>query len=208
MTLSDAVLRRWWSLAESVRQGAHTILSPVWIPIASRFSMLQMIMQLSLWSLMTSYSYSFHPSTLSSIRTWWIREYANPLPQISLSSSSLYAIPPPVPPSVYAGLTRTGYLPMISTASNASSIEVHVLLIGTGSPIFSIVSLNSSLSSDIAIASGCVPRRWTLSLSNVPFSASSEQMFRAVCPPIPAMIPSTPSFSMILAMMSASMGST
>ena len=100
MTLRDAFLRRWWSMSESVRQGAQTMLSPVWIPMASRFSMLQMMMQLSLWSLMTSYSYSFHPSTLSSIRTWWIREYARPLLQMSLSSCSSYAIPPPVPPRV------------------------------------------------------------------------------------------------------------
>ena len=86
-------------------------------------------------------------------------------------------------------------------------MEVQVLLIGTGSPIFSMVSLNSSLSSDMAMASGWVPRSSTPSLSRVPFSASSEQMLSAVWPPIPAMMPSTFSFSMILAMMSADMGS-
>ena len=74
MTLSEASLRRWWSMSDNVRHGAQTMLSPVWIPMASMFSMLHMMMQLSLWSLMTSYSYSFQPSTLSSMRTWWIRE--------------------------------------------------------------------------------------------------------------------------------------
>lgn len=100
MTFSAAVLRRWWSVSERVRQGATTMDSPVWIPMASRFSMLQMMMQLSLESLMTSYSYSFHPRTDSSMRTWWILEYARPRAQISSSSSSLWAIPPPVPPRV------------------------------------------------------------------------------------------------------------
>ncbi len=74
MTLSAAPLRRWWSLSERVRHGATTMLSPVWMPMASRFSMLQMMMQLSAASLITSYSYSFHPRTLSSMRTWWILE--------------------------------------------------------------------------------------------------------------------------------------
>ena len=90
MTFRAAVLRRWWSVSERVRQGAQTMDSPVWIPMASRFSMLQMMMQLSLESLMTSYSYSFH----------WILEYASPRAQISSSSSSSWAMPPPVPPSV------------------------------------------------------------------------------------------------------------
>ena len=102
---------------------------------------------------------------------------------------------------------RTGYLPMTLTASLASSIELTDLDTGTGSPILSMVSLNSSLSSDMAMASGCVPTREQWSLSSSPESASSEQMFRAVCPPIPDRTPSTPSFSMILATLEATRGS-
>ena len=78
---------------------------------------------------------------------------------------------------------------------------------GTGSPILSMVSLNSSLSSDMAMASGWVPTREQPSLSSSPESASSEQMFRAVWPPMPESTPSTPSLSMILAMLAASSGS-
>ena len=51
------VLARW----SSVWLGATTMLSPVWIPIGSRFSMLQTVMQLSKRSRTTSYSISFQP---------------------------------------------------------------------------------------------------------------------------------------------------
>ena len=42
--------------------GATTMVSPVWTPIGSKFSMLQMVMQLSAPSRITSYSISFQPS--------------------------------------------------------------------------------------------------------------------------------------------------
>ena len=44
--------------------------SPVWMPMGSMFSMLQMVMQVSFESLITSYSNSFQPSMLSSTSTW------------------------------------------------------------------------------------------------------------------------------------------
>ena len=78
---------------------------------------------------------------------------------------------------------------------------------GTGSPILSMVSLNSSLSSDMAMASGWVPTREQWSLSSSPESANSEQMLSAVWPPIPERTPSTPSFSMIFATLDAVSGS-
>ncbi len=53
--------RSWYSLSESVWLGATTMLSPVWTPIGSIFSMLQMVMQLSAASRITSYSISFQP---------------------------------------------------------------------------------------------------------------------------------------------------
>ena len=49
--------------------GATVTESPVWIPIGSIFSMEQIIMALSLLSLTTSISNSFHPSNDSSIWT-------------------------------------------------------------------------------------------------------------------------------------------
>ncbi len=51
----------WYSLSVSVWLGATTMLSPVWTPMGSRFSMLQTVMQLSAPSRITSYSISFQP---------------------------------------------------------------------------------------------------------------------------------------------------
>src|SRR3989442_5142258 len=73
MTFCAVSLRRLYSRFVSVWEGATTMLSPVWIPIGSKFSMLQMMMQLSSRSLMTSYSTSFHFTRDSSIRTCLIR---------------------------------------------------------------------------------------------------------------------------------------
>jgi hypothetical protein len=74
MHFSDAVRSIWWSWSLSVCEGATTMDSPVWTPIGSRFSMLQMMMQLSLASRITSYSNSSQPSRDSSMRTWRMRE--------------------------------------------------------------------------------------------------------------------------------------
>src|SRR6476469_1128387 len=41
---------RWYSLSESVWIGATVMLSPVWTPIGSRFSMVQTMTTLSAWS--------------------------------------------------------------------------------------------------------------------------------------------------------------
>ena len=59
----------WYSLSVSVSAGATVMLSPVWTPIGSMFSMAQTMMQLSALSRTTSISYSFQPSTDSSIST-------------------------------------------------------------------------------------------------------------------------------------------
>ncbi len=85
--------------------------------------------------------------------------------------------------------------------------EFTLRLIGTGSPILSMASLNSSLSSDMAMASGWVPTSSQPSLASEPLSYSSEHMFSAVCPPIPDRTPSTPSFSIMAATVSAFSGS-
>jgi hypothetical protein len=72
MILSAEVRSIWYSLSERVCDGATTMLSPVWTPIGSMFSMLQIVMQVSAASRITSYSISFQPATLCSTRTWWI----------------------------------------------------------------------------------------------------------------------------------------
>jgi hypothetical protein len=60
----------WYSSSFSVCEGATTMDSPVWMPIGSKFSMLQTVMQLSRKSRTTSYSISFQPLRYSSTRTW------------------------------------------------------------------------------------------------------------------------------------------
>ena len=60
----------WYSALVSVWLGATTMLSPVWMPMGSTFSMLQTVMQLSWPSRTTSYSISFQPSRYSSTRIW------------------------------------------------------------------------------------------------------------------------------------------
>ena len=107
-TFSAEVLSFWYALSGSVREGATTIDSPVWTPIGSRFSIEQTIIALSSLSLKTSNSNSNHPKIDSSTSNCLTGDSANPLPAIISSSSLLYAMPPPVPPRVNAGLTTTG----------------------------------------------------------------------------------------------------
>ena len=68
---SEASRIRWYSLSVSVCAGATVMLSPVWTPIGSKFSIEQTITALSAPSRITSISYSFQPMTLSSTRTEW-----------------------------------------------------------------------------------------------------------------------------------------
>ena len=68
MTAHAASRMRWYSLSVSVSAGATVIESPVWTPIGSKFSMEQITTTLSRASRITSSSYSFHPSALSSTK--------------------------------------------------------------------------------------------------------------------------------------------
>ena len=77
----------WCSLSESVWLGATTALSPVWTPIASRFSILQMVMQVSAESRITSYSNSFQPWSDFSMSTWLMGLAARPLRATVCNSS-------------------------------------------------------------------------------------------------------------------------
>ncbi len=88
----------WYSTSVSVCCGATVIESPVWTPIGSKFSIEQMMTQLSLWSRITSSSYSFHPAIDSSIRISLIGLAASPLAASRSNSSAVLAIPVPRPP--------------------------------------------------------------------------------------------------------------
>ena len=88
-TAIEASRMIWYSLSVSVSAGAMVIESPVWMPIGSRFSIEQMMMQLSFLSRTTSISYSFQPSTLSSISTSLVGEASMPRSTMSMNSSLL-----------------------------------------------------------------------------------------------------------------------
>jgi hypothetical protein len=79
----------WYSLSVSVCAGATVIESPVCTPIGSRFSIEQMMMQLSALSRTTSISYSFHPSRDSSISSSLVGEASRPRLQMVSNSSEL-----------------------------------------------------------------------------------------------------------------------
>ena len=63
--------------------------SPVCTPIGSMFSIEQTMMQLSALSRTTSISYSFQPSTLSSISTSLVGDASMPRFTMSMNSASL-----------------------------------------------------------------------------------------------------------------------
>ncbi len=102
----EVCLRKWYSSFVSVCDGATTMLSPVWMPSGSKFSMLQTVMQLSDASRTTSYSISFQPRRDFSTSTWGENEKAFPATSRSWASSSQN--PDPSPPSAYAARTITG----------------------------------------------------------------------------------------------------
>ena len=106
--LIAAVRSIWYSLSESVTAGAMTMLSPVWMPTGSRFSIEQTVIALPRLSRMTSNSISFQPAMLFSTRICVIGESARPFAATSIISSRLLTMPPPVPPSVNAGRMMTG----------------------------------------------------------------------------------------------------
>ena len=173
---------RWYSRSVSVCAGATVIESPVCTPIASKFSIEQMITTLSFRSRTTSSSYSFHPSTLSSSKHSCTGERSSPRARISINSSRLYAMPPPDPPSVKLGRITTGN-PSFAAYSSPSRRLFTSIDLGMSSPIFFIASLNSSRSSAFLIASSFAPINSTPYFSSTPASARSTARFSAVCPP-------------------------
>ncbi len=79
----------WYSLSVSVSAGATVIESPVCTPIGSTFSIEQMMMALSCLSRTTSISYSFHPSSDSSISTSVVGEASSPARTMLSNSARL-----------------------------------------------------------------------------------------------------------------------
>ena len=79
----------WNSLSVSVWMGATVMESPVCTPMGSKFSMEQMMTQLSLRSRMTSISNSFQPRRDSSMRISDTGESSMPRLAISSNSSRL-----------------------------------------------------------------------------------------------------------------------
>ena len=107
--MRNAALRNiWYSWSDSVCEGATTMESPVWTPIGSKFSMLQIVIQVSAASRITSYSISFQPSNERSTRTCPTGLASMPDWVTTRSCSQVNAVPPPVPPRVNAGRMMSG----------------------------------------------------------------------------------------------------
>ncbi len=202
----DAFRIIWYSLSVSVNAGATVIESPVCTPIGSIFSIEQMIIQLSFLSLTTSISYSFQPRTDSSIRTSEVGDASIPFSTIFINSSLVYAIPPPVPPSVNDGRMITGK-PSVSSASSPWDRSCASNDFGVFNPMSFIASLKSSLSSAISIASDDAPIISTLYLSKIPNFLRDSVVLRAVWPPIVGSMASGRSFLMIFSRNSGVIGS-
>ena len=136
----------------SVICGATVTESPVWTPIGSTFSIEQTITTLSAWSRMTSSSNSPQPSTDSSMSTWPIGDAARPPATMASNSLSVYAMPPPRPPSVNAGRTMSGR-PNSARAARAWARLVTIVLRTVFRPASRIVVSKRSRSSARSMAS-------------------------------------------------------
>ena len=196
----------WYSLSVSVCAGATVMESPVCTPMGSRFSIEQMMMQLSFLSRTTSISNSFHPMTDSSISSSWVGEASRPRSQMVSNSSMLYAMPPPVPPRVNEGRMMVGK-PTIAWTWRASSSECASAERGLASPILAMASLNFSRSSALSMASFLAPIISTPNFASTPSRARSRAQFNAVCPPMVGSSASGRSFSMMRATICQVMGS-
>ena len=134
---------------------------------------------LSLVSLITSSSYSFHPMIDSSMRTSPTGEASRAYLIIPSNSSRLYAMLAPVPPRVNEALIMAGK-PMCSMACIASANEWTYALFGISRSILCIASLKSSLSSALLMAWRLAPISFTPYLSRTPLSARDLAVFKAV----------------------------
>ncbi len=169
--------------------------------------MLHTVIALSAASRSTSYSISFQPATERSTRVWLIGLARRLRSSSTANSSRVSAIPPPVPPSVYAGRLMTGN-PTRSAKARPSCTVCTVRLSMTGSPMRSSNSLNACRSSAMRMLSSGVPSRATPHFCSTPALASSIARFRPVCPPSVGSRPSGRSRSMMRSSTSTVKGST
>ena len=190
----------------SVSAGAATMLSPVWTPTGSMFSMEQTETAQPLASRIVSNSISFQPEMHFSTRICVMGDMSRPDAAMMRSSSGVSAMPPPVPPSVKAGRTMIGY-PISSAISSAVSTSLAMADGTQGWPMAAIVSRNSSRSSALSMPPMSVPSSRTPRRSSVPSRLSCMAIVRPVCPPRPASSPSGFSFSRMRRTVSAFSGS-
>ena len=183
------------------------MLSPVWMPIGSMFSIEHTMMQLSALSRTTSISYSFHPSTLSSISTSVVGLASRPPVTMVSNSVRLNAMPPPVPPSVKDGRITAGK-PTPASASRASASVCAIALFGDKMPISAMASRNFSRSSARSITSALAPINSTPCRASAPFACNCIAVFSAVCPPMVGSSASGFSRAMIFSTTSGVIGST
>ena len=176
------------------------------MPIGSTFSIEQTMMQLSLLSRTTSISYSFQPSTDSSISTSVVGEASRPPATMCSNSSLLYAMPPPVPPRVKLGRITAGR-PVSASPARASSIVCAMVDRGDSIPISDIASRNFNRSSARSITSALAPISSTPHRFNAPEASSFIAAFSAVCPPIVGRMASGRSLAMIFSTISGVIGS-
>ena len=151
--------------AVSEQVGATTILSPVWMPSGSKFSIEATVKQWSLASRMHSNSISFHPFSDSSTRICGANVKA-----LSASSTNAFSsgqMPEPSPPSAYAERIMMGK-PISRAAFSASSMFSTAWLTGVFSSTSSSFFTNKSRSSVFMIASTLVPSTSTPYSSSVP----------------------------------------
>ena len=137
--------------------GVHTVMElPVCTPIGSRFSIEQMMMQLSRLSRTTSISNSFQPSTDSSIRTSSVMEASMPRSTISMNSALVVG---DASAGTAHGERRADDRGQPDVVERAQRIGKGLGLIehGVSSPIWSSLCENGSRSSALSMASAVAP---------------------------------------------------
>ena len=159
--------------------GATVTLSPVWIPIGSKFSIEQMMMRFPLPSRSNSNSYSFQPMMLCSTKTSWTGEAMRPCWRALSNSSAVLTKPPPVPPKVNEGRITNGN-PISCAISLPSRKDLAVRPLQTPAPSSSILRRNFSRSSVVSMALISTPMIWTPYFFQIPALSQSMAKFNAV----------------------------
>ncbi len=146
----------WKAVSLKVIAGATVMLSPVWIPIGSIFSTVQIMTILSSLSRKSSSSNSFHPKTACSTKTSCVGEASSPRFRASFNSSGVCTKLPPYPPKVKEGRITSGK-PISWAVSFPSRKEFAIFEVATGIPISIISCRNFSRFSASSIASSSTP---------------------------------------------------